>query len=261
LREFVYTHLLNSGSLDQPTFLGLAEVKIEDKDVAGAMGLLRRMVLITGEPFSGLDPAAALLERTRHPAEASEFLTTIIKAEPWNADAKRRLAEAQGTAPRTTNPWDNLPTDAVAREKALLAIIAADPRTSTPRLLLIRAAIEARHPYLAVAAARAILPQYFREDGPFTDWMAKGFLASFETAERVAVARGLGQAHQALGDSHVALLYFQIAQYIAPSDPTRRSIAAVQTQLELEAKNELRRPVVNDGVEQQRLVHMKEGAR
>ena len=92
------------------------------------MALLRRMVLISGEPFTGLDPAAALLERTQHPAEASEFLTTLIKAEPWNQDAKRRLAQAQGGAPKTPNPWDSLPTDPAAREKALLAIIAADPR-------------------------------------------------------------------------------------------------------------------------------------
>jgi hypothetical protein len=53
------------------------------------------MSLVSGAAFSALDPAAALLERTNHPAEAAEFLTALTKAEPWNLDAKRRLAETQ----------------------------------------------------------------------------------------------------------------------------------------------------------------------
>jgi len=257
--EFVYTNQMKAGNLDQGTFLGLAEVKLEDNDPPAAMALLRRMVLISGEPFSGLDPAAALLERTHHAAEAAEFLTTLIKAEPWNQDAKRRLAEAQGTAPKITNPWDTLPSDAAAREKALLAIIAADPRPVTSKLLLIHAALDARHPSLAIAVTKQLLPQFFRDDTEVTEWVAKGFLPNLDTAERASIARGLAEAEQRLGDLRAAFLYTSIAQYIAPSDATRRSVDVLRAQLDNEVKNEARRPLVNDGVDQDRLVRPKAG--
>lgn len=256
--EFVYNTQMKAGSLDQATFLGLAEVKLDAMDVAAAVALLRRMVLISGDPFTGLEPAAALLEKTHHPAEASEFLTTLIKAEPWNQDAKRRLAEAQGAAPKTTSPWDDLPTDAAAREKALLAIIAADPRPTAPRLLLIRAASEARHYSLAVTVARQLSPQ-ISEENEYSDWLAGTFLPTLPRAERAAVARDLGTAHQRLGNSRAALMYDQIAQHLAPSDAVRRAIATLRSQLDADAKNETRRPMVNDAVDQDRLVRPKVG--
>ena len=258
--EFIYASQMKAGNLDQATFLGLAEVRIQDNDLAGAMALLRRMVLISGEPFTGLDPAGALLERTRHPAEAAEFLTTLIKAEPWNQDAKRRLAEAQGTAPKTTNPWDALPAAAPAKEKALLAIIAADPRPTAPRVLLFHAAVENRHHALALAVARQLLPQFFREDSEYTEWVARSFLPAFDSAERSSIARGMADAEQRLGDPHAAFLYASIAQFIAPSDAARRTVNLLRAQLEAEAKNETRRPMVNDGVDQDRLVRPKVGA-
>lgn len=256
--EFVYTTQMKAGNLDQATFLGLAEVKLDDMDLAAAMALLRRMVLISGEPFSGLDPGAALLEKTHHPAEASEFLTTLIKAEPWNQDAKRRLAEAQGSAPKTASPWDSLPTDAGAREKALLAMIAADPRPTAPRLLLIRAASEARHYSLAVSVARQLSPQ-ISEENEYSDWLAGTFLPTLPRAERAVLARELGAVHQHLNDSRAALLYEQIAQYLAPSDTTRRTIATLRAQRDADAKNETRRPMVNDAIDQDRLVRPKVG--
>ncbi len=258
--EFFYTNQMKSGNLDQTTFLGLAEVKIEDKDMPGALNMLRRMVLISGEPFTGLDPAASLLERTHHPAEAAEFLSILVKAEPWNQDAKRRLAEDQGTAPAVTHPWDTLPTDAAAKEKALLAIIAADPRATAPRVLLIHAALDARHPALALAVMKQLTPT-FREDMEFNDWMAKEFLPTLDLAERVSIARGLGDAQQRQGDARAALVYFRIAQLLAPSEATRRSITTLRAQVDADLKNESRRPLVNDSVEQDRLVRPKVGIR
>jgi cellulose synthase operon protein C len=257
--EFIYTSQMKAGNLDQATFLGLAEVKLEDNDTAAAMALLRRMVLISGEPFTGLDPAAALLEKTRHSAEAAEFLTTLIKAEPWNQDAKRRLAEAMGTAPKTTNPWDTLPAAAPAKEKALLTMIAADPRPTQPRVLLFHAAMDNRHYALALAVARQLLPQFFRDDSEYTEWVARSFLPAFDGAERASIARGMAEAHQRLGDPRSALLYGNIAQFIAPSDAARRSVTTLRAQLDADAKNEGRRPMINDGVDQDRLVRPKVG--
>ena len=256
--EFVYTNQMKARNLDQSTFLGLAEIKLENNDAAAAMALLRRMVLITGEPFSGLDPAAALLERTHHPAEAAQFLTTLLQAEPWNQGAKRRLAEAQGTAPKTSFPWDNLPAAAAAREQALLSIIAADPRVTTPRVLLIHAALEARHPALAVSASRQLLPQ-FRENIEFQDYWAKEFLASFDLSQRVSVARDLADAQQQIGDLQATLFYRQIANFIAPSDAGRRAVDALQSQLRVNLQNESRRPLVSDALDQDRLVRPKVG--
>ncbi len=257
--EFVYTSQMKAGNLDQTTFLGLADVKLEDKDTEGAMALLRRMVLISGEPFTGLDPAAALLERTHHSAEAAEFLATLIKAEPWNQGAKQRLAKSQGAAPKIPNAWDTLPTDAAAGEKALLAIIAADPRPIAPKLLLIHAALDARHPALAAAVTKQLVPDFFREESEPTVWVAKSFLPTLETAERVSIARGLADAEQRLGDLHAAFLYANIVRFIAPTDAARRSIDTLRTQLANEVKNEARRPLVNDGVDQDRLVRPKVG--
>lgn len=257
--EFVYTNQTKAGSIDQATFLGLAEVKIEDQDLPGAMALLRRMVLISGEPFTGLDPAAALLERTHHSAEAAEFLTPLIQAEPWNQAAKRRLAEAQGTAPKISNAWDTLPSDAAAREKALLAIIAADPRPTVPKLFLIHAALDSRHPALALAVTKQLLPEYFREGNEVTEWVAKSFLPTIGNAERASIARGLSDAEQRAGDLHAAFFYASIAQFIVPSDAARRSVDALRAQLANDAKNEARRPLVNDGVDQDRLVRPKVG--
>jgi hypothetical protein len=217
------------------------------------------MVLISGEPFTGLDPAAALLERTHHSTEAAEFLATLIKAEPWNQDAKRRLAEAQGTAPKITNPWDTLPADAPAREKALLAMIAADPRPVAPKLLLLHAALDASHPSLALAVTKQLLPEFFRDDSEVTEWVAKSFLPNLETAERASIARGLADAEQRLGDLLAAFLYANITQFIAPSEAARRSVNALRTQLDNEIKNEARRPMVNDSVDQDRLVRPKVG--
>jgi hypothetical protein len=250
---------MKAGNLDQATFLGLAEVKIQDNDTAGAMALLRRMVLMSGEAFTGLDPAAALLERTRHPAEASEFLSTLNKAEPWNQDAKRRLAETLGTAPKTTNPWDTLPAAGPAKEKALLAIIGVDPHATAPRLLLFHAAMENRHFSLAVAVARQLMPQFFREDREYNEWAARSFLPNLDRAERTSIALGLADAHQRLGDPRAAFLYANIAQFIAPSDATRRSVNTLRALLDAEAKNDARRPMVNDGVNQDRLVRPKVG--
>jgi lipopolysaccharide biosynthesis regulator YciM len=258
--EFIYLSQMKAGNLDQATFLGLAEVRIEDNDMAGAMALLRRMVLISGEPFTGLDSAAALLERTHHPAGAVELLVTLIKAEPWNRDAQRRLAEAQGTAPKTANPWDTLPAAAPAKEKALLAIIAADPRPTAPRVLLFHAAMDNRHDALALAVARQLLPQFFREDSEYTEWVARSFLPAFGNAERASIARGMADAEQRLGDPRAAFLYASIAQFIAPSDAGRRTLNVLRAQIEAEAKNETRRPMINDGVEQDRLVRPKVGA-
>lgn len=93
--EFVYTFELDQRNLDASNFLGLAEVRLEAGDLPAALTLLRRMNLVSGQPFENLDAAAALLERTGHPAEAVEFRSARVRAVPWDLAARRALAESQ----------------------------------------------------------------------------------------------------------------------------------------------------------------------
>jgi hypothetical protein len=56
--------------------------------------LLRRLVVIVGSPFENLDPAAAVLEKSGHNAEAVEFLQELVQSAPWDAAFRLRLAKA-----------------------------------------------------------------------------------------------------------------------------------------------------------------------
>jgi predicted Zn-dependent protease len=89
--EFLYRRELDQGHLDAANFLGLAEVRLERNDVAGAMIQLHRMVLVTADPFETLMPAADVLSEHGKNTEATEFVKLRIHAVPWDANAKLRL--------------------------------------------------------------------------------------------------------------------------------------------------------------------------
>lgn len=99
--EFVYTYELDQRNFDASNFLGLAELRLETGDLPAALALLRRMNLVSGQPFENLDAAAALLEKTGHPAEAVEFRSARVQAVPWDLAARRALAEAQLSSAQT----------------------------------------------------------------------------------------------------------------------------------------------------------------
>lgn len=317
--EFIYDRALSEGDLGATNFLGLAEIRLQENRLADAMTLLRRMVLVSGEGFANLDPAAVLLEKTGHAAEATEFLASLTEAEPWNMDARERLAAAQnssdalaGVAKSGAVPYrvrvaaaaairkmnapalsgtdaelvllsaQNPPAEAVAsqpyflaarveaahatqdaaaRERLLGGAVAFDPVNVGLKIELFRAALEARHDAMAVGIAQNLLPQFLGEDTAFTSWNADAFLNEAPHGEQVAMARGLAQAEERLGNLRAALLYAQIAQRIEPDAATGRSLNAVRVRVEVEAKNEARRPVIRDPLEQDRLVHPKAGAR
>ena len=317
--EFVYDRALSAGDVGAPSFLGLAEIRLTENNLAGAMALLRRMALVSGDGFASLDPAAALLEKTGHAAEAAEFLSALVKAEPWNMDARERLAVAQNSgnglaaiaksgeapyrvrvaaalvirkmnAPALTGTEAELvlissqgppaeagasqpyflaarveaahsSRDAAVREKLLAGAIALDPANSKLKIELFRAAHENRHDVIAVGIAQNLLPQFLAEDTEFSAWNADTFLNDAPHADQVAVARGLGQAEQRLGNLHAALLYDQMAQRIEPDTATGRALDAVRARIETEKTNDARRPVIGDHLDQDRLVHPKAGAR
>jgi predicted Zn-dependent protease len=93
--EFVFAREIEEHQLVAANFLGLAEIRIADGDIDGAVVLLHRLVLVVGDPYQNMDSAAALLEKTGHPAEALEFLTRLVKATPWEPGYRLRLAKVQ----------------------------------------------------------------------------------------------------------------------------------------------------------------------
>ncbi len=117
--EFVFTRELETHDLVATNFLGLAEIRLATGDTAGAVDLLRRVVTVVGNPFENLDPAAALLEKTGHSAQAIEFLALLTKAEPWQQSFRLRLANAKIAA------QSNADTD-----QQSLTEIAANPAAS-----------------------------------------------------------------------------------------------------------------------------------
>ena len=120
--ELVYTSELKADKFDASNFLGLAEIRIEERDVAGAVALLRRASLISGNPFSILDPAAALLEKTGHVAEAAPFLADLAKAEPWNWNARGQFAAATGAVDELTAVAKSREASYTARATAALGL-------------------------------------------------------------------------------------------------------------------------------------------
>lgn len=94
LLEFVYTRELDRRNLTAANFLGLAEVRLEENDLAGALSLLRRMTLVANGPSADSESAADLLLKTGHKAEARSFLEESVKTTPWNLSARVKLGDA-----------------------------------------------------------------------------------------------------------------------------------------------------------------------
>jgi len=93
--ELVFAREIQEHRLVASNFLGLAEIRLASGDTAGALDLLRRLVVAVGNPFENLDPAAALLEKTGHNAEAIEFLEQLVKSAPWDSSYRLRLVKAK----------------------------------------------------------------------------------------------------------------------------------------------------------------------
>jgi tetratricopeptide (TPR) repeat protein len=93
--EFVFARQLEEHQLVATNFLGLAEIRIADGDVAGAVTLLKRLALVVGDAYQNMDSSAALFEKTGHPTEALVFLEPLANATPWEPPFRLRLSKAQ----------------------------------------------------------------------------------------------------------------------------------------------------------------------
>ena len=122
--ELVFAREIEEHKLVAANFLGLAEIRLASGDTSGALDLLHRLVVAVGSPFENLDPAAALLEKTHHNAEAIEFLDQLVKAVPWEPSYGVRLAKARLAAS----------DDVTKAQSSLQAIASASAATYETRM-------------------------------------------------------------------------------------------------------------------------------
>jgi len=99
LLDFYYTRLLAGRNLNAANFLGLAELRFEQNRSDDAFALLKRMLLVSGEPFENHMAAAKLIAKFGHHGEAVEILAERLQAVPWDAEARLLHAQSQREIP------------------------------------------------------------------------------------------------------------------------------------------------------------------
>jgi Flp pilus assembly protein TadD len=115
--RFVYERALEGRDLTAPNFLGLAAIDLDESDLPGAVTLLRRLTMISGNPYADMDSAASLLETRGRSPDAIQFLQPLVDAFPWEASYKVRFAKA------------TLEANAHSQQAvSMLAGVAADPK-------------------------------------------------------------------------------------------------------------------------------------
>ena len=95
LLDFAYSRQLERRDLSAANFLGLAELRFEQERAEDALALLRRLTLVSGEPFEQFVPVAALLAKAGRHSDAAEFLSERVETVPWDVPARLKLAEAR----------------------------------------------------------------------------------------------------------------------------------------------------------------------
>jgi predicted Zn-dependent protease len=121
LLEYLYTRQIEERDFAAANFLGLAEVRLQQGDLAQAVALLQRMNLVAGQPFESLSAAGDLLMKMGHPPEAGDFYRMRLKAVPWDAGAQLKLAQAEAAANRQRNDAVRLLTALVSSPNAAYA--------------------------------------------------------------------------------------------------------------------------------------------
>ena len=284
--EFLYTREIERGNFDAGNFLGLAEVRLQTGGTSAALELLRRMTLISGEPFENFVPAADLLERFGHAQEAVEFLAARVRAVPWDEDARLKLAEAQRSVPalaaivadplapyagraaaaRLLAKWHAPAPAAITGELALLARGEIDPASAEQPLYFearVTAADACADPLVRARLLRgalAIQPDsvatrlaVFRTEFQAGQYqLAVSALQPMEQASIPApLLLDLATAYENLGELESAR---QALRAAPPRTDIQKRIAALDRRIEIAAQDALRRPVVTDNVAQEHLV-------
>jgi hypothetical protein len=120
--RFIYERALDARELSAPNFLGLAAIDLDEGDVSGAISLLKRLTLISGNPYADTDSAASLLESKHKYSEAIQFLQPLTQSSPWDASLKVRLAVAMLTAKTQARQAIAMLTAVASDSKAVYAV-------------------------------------------------------------------------------------------------------------------------------------------
>ena len=119
--EYFYTGQIDARDFAAANFLGLAEIRLQQGNLAQAIALLQRMNLVAGQPFENLSAAGDLLLKMGHPAESENFYSMRLKAVSWDADAQLKLAQAEAAANTQRNDAVRLFTALVSSPNAAYA--------------------------------------------------------------------------------------------------------------------------------------------
>lgn len=116
--RYVYERALQARELTAANFLGLADICLEERDVPGAVALLKRLMLVSENLYSDMDSAAAVLEKHGQSAEATPFLRSLVETSPWESSYKVRLARALSPAQKGSPEAVKLLSSVAADSKA-----------------------------------------------------------------------------------------------------------------------------------------------
>jgi len=239
------------------SYLGLAAVQ-----PARAVALLDRLVMAVGEPFTNHAAAASLLLEQKRPAEALRYAEPLAAAKPWSTEAKLLLARAKSDeATLVTVAMDRNAAYAIRLQaaEALNRTVTTGSRELDLLAAKVTSATEAEQPYVVTARLRAAEKA---TDAAVKVRLLRGALA-IDPSQRLPLFRALQGApllaladdgnvppemREAVGDAYLkagqaerAVLYFE-------GLPAKQKLA--QAEVARRAKNESRRPIVNQGLEQ-----------
>ena len=171
--RFGYARALDARELTAANFLGLAAIDLDEGNADGAVALLKRLTLISVNPYADADSAASLLESKKKFAEAMQFLQPLVQASPWDASLKVRLAAAT----LAVNANDQ-------QAVATLGVVAADPKAKYAERLAAAKTLKDRSAATAELGS-AELNLLARSGCPTADEAGKPF---FVEARRAAAA-------------------------------------------------------------------------
>ncbi|MBM3754707.1 MAG: hypothetical protein FJW38_12085 [Acidobacteria bacterium] len=292
LRRRAFDADLRNGEIDT-AYLGLAELEFESGETAKGLALLKAYMMNGATPFDRHQRAGDLLMKHKRTQEAAAIYQSLAQAEPWNWNAAVALAEAKGDENSMGVAVGQSAASYEARLRAARwirvnkkpAAIAAPPELSY--IAGGDSAVQAaEQPYwlegrmLAAAASKdtAIRARLYRGalavkpgDSAAALELFRVLAAAGRWREAVVAIDELAYSVHGRADRELIANAFVranqgprasgIYQVLASgeTDPAKRrtleqAIAAINARVARDAANDARRPVVNDGLEQDRIV-------
>jgi predicted Zn-dependent protease len=174
--RFVYERAVEGRELTAPNFLGLAAIDLDEGDASGAVTLLRRLAIVSGDAYADMDSAASLLETRGRSSDAIQFLQPLVDAFPWEASYKVRFAKASLEAKENAQ-----------QAVAMLAGVASDPKARYAERLAASKALRGQNA-AATATGSAELDILVRGGCPSAEQTARPFFVDARIAAAACAA-------------------------------------------------------------------------